>query len=213
MEAERRILNPREELFNVISHGAGALLSAASLVILVITALRKGDAWHVVSFSLFGASLLLLYSASTLYHRFPAGKAGNLLARLDHSAIFILIAGTYTPILLTAMRGLTGWILFGVIWGLALTGIVIRSIYLFKFRRLMVGLYLAMGWLFVLVIRDVINTLPRASLRFLLAGGLLYSIGVVFYAWRKLPYGHGIWHLFVLGGSILHFFAILTILP
>ncbi len=212
MEYNRRKLSRGEELFNSITHGLGALLSIAALVILVVAAARHGNGWHITGFAIYGVSLVLLYTASALYHSFPDGQARNLFARFDHSAIFLLIAGTYTPMLLTVMRNSTGWTLFGIVWGIALAGITLRSIFLYRFRQVMVVLYLVMGWMFLFAARDIAATLPKGSLHLLLAGGLLYSGGVVFYAWRKLPYSHGIWHLFVLGGSIAHFFAILAIL-
>jgi hemolysin III len=208
-EAKYRTLSIGEEIFNSITHGIGTLLSIAALVILVVIAAIKGDAWHVVSFSIFGTTLVLLYLSSTLYHSFTKAKIKNLFARFDHAAIFLLIAGTYTPLLLTVIRGTLGWILFGIIWGVAITGVVIRSIYLTKFRKLMVGVYVAMGWMFVFAIVPLINNLPGISLLFLVLGGLFYSIGVVFYVWRNLKYGHGIWHIFVLAGSTMHFFTIL----
>ena len=207
--SDRRELTTGEEIFNSITHGIGVLLSIAALVILVVFAVLRGDSWHVVSFTIFGASLVLLYTSSTLYHSFTGVKVKNVFARLDHASIFILIAGTYTPILLTTLRGTTGWVMFGIIWGAAITGVVIRSIFLQRFRKLMVAVYLVMGWMFVFALKSVLKSMPPVSLWFLLAGGLTYSLGVVFYAWRKLHFGHGIWHLFVLGGSIFHFFAIL----
>lgn len=211
-EASYRSLSLGEEIFNSITHGIGTLLSIAALVLLVVTAVVKGNIWHVVSFSIFGTTLVLLYLSSTLYHSFTKEKIKNLFARFDHAAIFLLIAGTYTPLLLTAMRGTLGWILFGIIWGVAIAGVVIRSIYLTKFRKLMVGVYVAMGWMFVIAIGPMTRNLSETSLIFLILGGIFYSIGVVFYAWRNLKYGHGIWHLFVLAGSIMHFFSIINIL-
>ncbi len=207
-EAAYRRLSVGEEIFNSITHGVGVALSIAALAILVVIAAMKGNVWHVVSFSIFGSSLVLLYLASTLYHSFTKEKVKNLFARFDHAAIFILIAGTYTPFLLTALRGTFGWVLFAIIWGVAIAGVVIRSIYLTKFRKLMVGLYLAMGWMFVVAIGPMMKNLPGISILFLFLGGLMYSIGVVFYVWRNLKYGHGIWHLFVLAGSIMHFFSV-----
>ena len=204
-----RTLSQGEEIFNSITHGVGVLLSIAALVILAIFASLKGDAWHIVSYTIFGSSLILLYLASTLYHSFPEGKMKNLFARFDHSAIFLLIAGTYTPFVLITIRGPLGWTMFGIVWGLALAGIVIRSIFLTKFRKLMVGIYLAMGWMFMIAIIPLIKNLPGISLAFLLIGGGCYSLGVIFYIWRNLKYSHGIWHLFVLAGSIMHFFSVL----
>ena len=204
-----RILSVGEEIFNSITHGIGTLLSVAALVILVVFAAFKGSAWHVVSFSIFGSTMVLLYLSSTLYHSFTKKKVKNLFARFDHAAIFLLIAGTYTPFVLTTLRGPLGWSLFGIIWSLAIAGVVIRSIYLTRFRKLMVAIYLLMGWLFIVAIVPMVNNLPSLSIIFLLVGGACYSLGVIFYSWRKLKYGHGIWHLFVLAGSIMHFFSVL----
>lgn len=208
-KAAYRKLSAREEIFNSITHGIGTLLSVAALVTLVVFAVMKGDTWHVVSFTIYGSTLVLLYLCSTLYHTFTKEKLKNLFARFDHAAIFLLIAGTYTPFLLTVLRGTLGWTLFGIIWGVALVGVVIRSIYLTRFRNLMVALYLAMGWMFVVAVGPMIRNLPQLSIIFLFLGGIFYSVGVVFYMWRNLKYGHGIWHLFVLAGSIMHFFAVI----
>lgn len=207
-EAQYRTLTVGEEIFNSITHGIGALLSIAALVILVVFAVIKGNAWHVVSYTIFGSTLVLLYLSSTLYHSFSKERIKNLFARFDHAAIFLLIAGTYTPFVLTVIRGALGWTLFGIIWGLAITGVVIRSIFLTRFRKLMVGIYLAMGWMFLMAIVPIVKNLPAVSIAFLFIGGACYSLGTVFYAWRNLKYSHGIWHLFVLAGSILHFFSV-----
>lgn len=208
-KATYRKLTAKEEIFNSITHGIGVLLSIAALVILIVLAVGKGDAWHIVSFSIFGSTMVLLYLASTLYHSFTKERVKNLFARFDHAAIFLLIAGTYTPFLLTALRSTFGWVLFGIIWGVAIIGVVIRSIYLTRFRKLMVAMYLVMGWMFVVAVGPMIKNLPQISLIFLFLGGILYSTGVVFYVKRNLKYGHGIWHLFVLAGSITHFFAVI----
>lgn len=207
-----RNLTVGEEIVNSITHGIGTLLSIAALVLLVVFAAIKGNAWHVVSFAIFGSTMILLYLSSTLYHSFQKPKIKNLFARFDHAAIFLLIAGTYTPYMLSSLRGGLGWTFFGIIWGLAITGAVIRSIYLTRFRKLMVVIYVLMGWMFVFALKSIIKITPVDSLVFLFIGGGLYTIGVIFYAWRNLKYGHGIWHLFVLGGSIMHFFAVLNIL-
>jgi hemolysin III len=212
-KATYRKLTVKEEIFNSITHGIGTLLSIAALVLLVFHAVGNGDIWHIVSYTIYGSSLVLLYLCSTLYHSFTKEKLKNLFARFDHAAIFLLIAGTYTPFLLTVLRGTFGWVLFGIIWGVAIAGVVIRSIYLTRFRKLMVGLYLAMGWMFVVAVGPMIKNLPHMSMIFLLLGGLFYSVGVVFYMWRTLKYGHGIWHLFVLAGSIMHFFAVIYSIP
>jgi len=209
IEQGYRTLSLGEEIFNSITHGIGTLLSIAALVLLVVFAAIKGTAWHVVSFSIFGSTLVLLYLSSTLYHSFTKEKIKNLFVRFDHAAIFLLIAGTYTPFVLTTIRGALGWTLFGIIWALAIAGVVIRSIYLTRFKNLMVGIYLAMGWMFLMVVVPMVRNLPTSSIIFLFAGGGCYSVGVIFYAWRNLKYGHGIWHLFVLAGSIMHFFSVL----
>ncbi len=203
-----RDLTTTEEIINSITHGIGALLSIIALIFLIIVAKQHGDFWYLLSFSIYGFSLILLYLSSTLYHSFKSPRLKNLFARFDHISIFFLIAGTYTPILLTSIRGFWGWTLFGIIWAIALTGAVIRAIYLHRFRKLMVAVYLLMGWMFVIAGKQVYLSLPSISLTLLVLGGIAYSIGVVFYMWRKLPYSHGVWHLFVLAGSMLHFFAI-----
>jgi hemolysin III len=208
-KAAYRNLSVKEEIFNSVTHGIGTLLSIAALVLLVVQAVGKGDVWHIVSYTIYGSSLVLLYLCSTLYHSFTKEKIKNLFARFDHAAIFLLIAGTYTPFLLTVLRGTLGWTLFGIIWGVAVVGVVIRSIYLTRFRNLMVALYLAMGWMFVVAVGPMMRNLPQLSIIFLFLGGIFYSVGVVFYMWRNLKYGHGIWHLFVLAGSIMHFFAVI----
>lgn len=208
-ETGYRVLSIREEIFNSITHGIGTLISVVALVVLVVFAVFKGNMWHVVSFAIFGSTMVLLYLSSTLYHSFTKENVKNLFARFDHAAIFLLIAGTYTPFVLTTLRGTLGWWLFGIIWSLAIAGVVIRSIYLVRFHKLMVTIYLIMGWLFVVAIVPMVKNLPAISVVFLFIGGACYSLGVIFYSWRKLKYGHGIWHLFVLAGSIMHFFSVL----
>jgi len=206
-----RQLSKGEEIANSITHGIGALLSIVALVILIIVAGRHDDIWHMLSFSIYGCTLVLLYLSSTLYHSFSSPRIKNIFARFDHISIFLLIAGTYTPILLTSLRGVWGWTLFGIIWSIALAGAVIRSIWVYRFRKLMVAIYLLMGWMFVLAGNQIYHSLPSISITFLVLGGLAYSVGVIFYLWLTLPYGHGIWHLFVLAGSVLHFFAIYSL--
>ncbi len=198
-----------EELANGITHGIGILFSIAGLVILIITASLHGDVWQIVSFSIFGSTMILLYSASTLYHSIsnPLLKAG--LKKLDHSAIFLLIAGTYTPFLIVHLRSMLGWSLLAVIWIIAAVGIVIKVFYIQKIKNLSTGLYLMMGWLCVIAIQGLFQILPITSFSLLIAGGVFYTAGVIFYAWKKLPYHHAVWHLFVLGGSTSHFFSVL----
>ncbi|HEY3370412.1 MAG TPA: hemolysin III family protein [Prolixibacteraceae bacterium] len=203
-----RELKAGEEIVNSITHGIGALLSVVALIVLIMVAAHQPDTLHLISFSIYGATLILMYLSSTLYHSFSSPRIKNLFARFDHVSIFLLIAGTYTPILLTNIRGVWGWSLFAVVWAIALTGSVIRAIYPYRYRKLMVAVYLLMGWLFILAGKQIYLNLPSISIIYLVLGGVAYSVGVIFYLWRNLPYGHGIWHLFVLAGSVLHFFAI-----
>lgn len=201
-----------EELANSLTHGAGAVLSILGLVYLLVRAVQNGNTWHVVSFAIYGVCLFLLYLASTLYHAVPVPGWKQILKKLDHSAIFLLIAGTYTPFLLTSLRGPWGWSLFGVIWGLTVVGLVIKLGFIEKLEKASVVLYLAMGWLVVVAVRELVSHVGATSLVLLIIGGVSYTVGVVFYLWHKLPYNHAIWHLFVLGGSITHYFAVMSIL-
>lgn len=205
--------SPSEEIVNAILHGIGAGLSIAALVVLIIFANIYGNTWHIVSFSIYGATLIILYLSSTVYHSLPKGKWKNILHVVDHSSIFLLIAGTYTPITLTAMRGPWGWSIFGVIWGIAFLGIILKVFWMDKLKFLSVGLYVIMGWLIVIAIKPLLESLETISLIFLLAGGISYMVGIIFYIWRRLKYSHGIWHLFVLAGSICHFFTVFYLLP
>ncbi len=203
-----------EEIANSITHGVGVLLAIAALVILVVGAVQIGDPWRVVSFSLYGASLVSLYLASTLYHAVPGAKAKAWLKRCDHAAIFALIAGTYTPILLVTLRGPLGWTMAGIVWGIMVAGITMKFLFIDRFKRLLLGAYVAMGWIVVFVLHVLWQRLPGGALWWLVAGGLTYTAGVAFYVWKRLPYGHAIWHLFVLGGSACHFFFFyLHVLP
>ena len=198
-----------EEIASSVIHGIGTLLAITGLGVLTVYASILGDAWHITSCSIFGATLVILYTASTLYHSIQLPKAKNILRIIDHSAIFLLIAGTYTPFLLVNLRGPWGWSLFGVIWGVAVFGIAFQHILIKKWRMLSVILYVAMGWTVVVAIRPLISSLETGGLVLLVLGGVIYSLGLIFYGWRKMPYSHAIWHVFVLAGSILHFFAIL----
>ena len=209
-----RLPDSREEIANVLTHGAGAVASLAGAAVLVTVAALGGDAWKVVGSAVFGTTLVLLYTASTLYHaaRRPALKAR--LKVLDHCAIYLLIAGSYTPFTLIGLRGGWGWSLFGVIWGLAVAGTVFKLFFTGRFPRLSTAVYVAMGWLAVVAIGPMVQRLPAATLAWMVAGGLIYTAGTVFYHSRRIPYAHAIWHLFVLGGSACHFAAVLTqVLP
>ncbi|GIO83878.1 hemolysin III family protein [Paenibacillus faecis] len=202
----------REEIANAITHGIGALLSLAGLVLLIVFSSMKGTAWHVVSFTIYGVSMLLLYLCSTLVHSFKEGKIKDLFEFLDHSSIYIYIAGTYTPFMLVAIRGPLGWSLFGIVWGIALLGVVFKAYFVKRFLFMSTFFYLIMGWLIVIAWGPLTAAVPEPGIVLLVAGGLLYTLGTVFYVWRAFPYHHAIWHLFVLGGSITHFFAILMYL-
>ncbi len=199
----------REEIAHAITHGIGILLSIAGLAILVAFAAIYGDAWHVVSCSIYGATLIVLYTASTLYHGIPSPRAKPLLQRLDHAAIFLLIAGTYTPFTLVSLRGSWGWTLFGLVWGIAIIGMVLELAVRRPIKGLSMGLYLGMGWLIVVAIKPMLAQVAPGGLVLLLAGGLAYSLGVIFYVRKQIAYHHAIWHLFVLAGSILHFMSVL----
>ena len=197
-----------EEIANRLTHGLGAILSVAGLVLLVVFASRHGDAWHVVSTAVFGATLVLLYSASTLYHSVQGDRSRALLQRFDHAAIFLLIAGSYTPFVLVTLRGPWGWSLFGVVWGLAVTGVALKFWVAGRFRLLSTLIYLAMGWLVLVAIKPLVAALPSGGLKLLFAGGLCYTGGAAFYLWKRLPYHHAVWHLFVLAGSVCHWAAV-----
>jgi len=212
--AQTYTYSKKEEVANAITHGIGSLLSVAALVLLVVFAVMKGSAWHVVSFAIYGATMLMLYVASTLVHSFPEGKAKDVFEILDHSFIYIFIAGTYTPILLNVIQGTLGWTLFGIVWGVALVGVVFKSFFAKRFLFTSTLIYIAMGWIIVFAWGPLIHNLPQGGLTLLIVGGVLYTVGTVFYVWRSFPYHHAVWHLFVLGGSVFHFFAILLhVLP
>lgn len=199
-----------EEIANAITHGIGTGLSIAALVILTVQAARIGTAWHVVSYAIFGATLIFLYLASTLHHSIHT--AGQVFFRIDQAAIYLLIAGTYTPFTLVNMRGPWGWALFGIVWGLAIFGVVFKSVFGTKYEKTGLATYLIMGWLFIFALRPLISSASTPTLIALLIGGIFYSAGVGFYLWHKLRFNHMIWHLCVLAGSIAHFFAIYFIL-
>lgn len=198
-----------EEIANSITHGIATLLSIAGLVILVVVSAAAGSAWAVTSLSIFGATLIVLYLASTLYHSITHDRTKRFLKFLDHSSIYLLIAGSYTPVTLVILRGPWGWSLFGLIWGMALMGVLLNAFAWNRFKILSVLSYLMMGWLVVVAIKPLMQTCPKGLILWLLIGGLSYTLGTVFYSWEKLPYHHTIWHLFVLGGSTAHFFGML----
>ena len=198
-----------EEIAHAVTHGVGLLLSIAGLAILVVAASVRGDAWHVVGCAVFGVTLVLLYAASTLYHSIHHQRAKRVLRRLDWAAIFLLIAGSYTPFTLVSLRGGWGWTLLGLVWGLAVLGIVLQVTMPGRVRRLSVAIYLAMGWLALIALGPLVRSLHSEGLVLLFLGGIAYTLGLAFYGWRRLPYNHAIWHLFVLAGSACHFSCVL----
>lgn len=197
-----------EEIANSVTHGIGIVLSIAGLAVLTASASVFGTVWHIVSCSIYGATQIMLYTASTLYHSIPLPRAKSVLRVLDHAAIFLLIAGTYTPFALVNLGGALGWTIFGVVWGLAITGIALQAI-LIRHKAILTTLpYVAMGWLAVAAVKPMVESIASGGLVLLTAGGLCYTLGCAFYVWRRLPYHHAIWHVFVMAGSALHFFAV-----
>ena len=198
-----------EEIVNSTTHGVGLVLSVAGFVVLLAMAIRHGTAWHVVGCAIYGSTLICLYLASTLYHGIPSPRLKRALRILDHSAIYLLIAGTYTPFLLVNLRGGWGWSLLGIVWGCAMAGIVFKFWFVDHFKVLSTVLYLVMGWLVVVAAKPLLTHVSAVGLRWLIAGGVMYTVGVVFYASRKVPYNHAIWHVFVMVGSVCHYLAVL----
>jgi hemolysin III len=201
-----------EEIANSITHGIGGILSIAALVLLIVFSSLFGNAWHIVSFTLFGTTMVLLYTASTLVHSFPKGKAKDVFEILDHSSIYFFIAGTYTPFLFIAVKGWLGWTLFGIVWGLAIGGTVFKSFFVKKYLHASTLLYVLLGWLIVFAWNPLVENLPSNGLTLLVVGGILYTVGAIFYIWRGFKYHHAIWHIFVIAGTTAHFFAVLLYL-
>jgi hemolysin III len=197
-----------EEKINILTHGLGLLLSIAALVLLVIHASTHGTARHIVSFTIFGASLILLYSASTLYHYSQKPDIRRKLNILDHASIYVLIAGTYTPFTLITLRGWLGWTIFGITWGIAIIGVFFKLFYTGRFDKISTIAYVAMGWIIIFAVKPLIENLPLNGLYWLLAGGIFYTIGAVLYSIKKIKFNHAIFHVFVLLGSFSHFMAI-----
>jgi len=209
LPAIRRAQSLGEEIANSVSHGVGALAALVAGPVLIAGAARRGDAAEVVGASVFAGALVLLYVASTLYHAFPDNRAKRVLRVFDHAAIFLLIAGTYTPFTLGVLRGAWGWVLFGAVWGIALIGIVLKAVGGARHPWLSTGLYLGMGWLAVIAVRPMVTRVPLPGLLWLVAGGLAYTAGVFFFAAERRRYAHFVWHLFVLAGSACHFVAVM----
>jgi hemolysin III len=198
-----------EEVFNSITHAIGALVSIAGLVLLIVFSSLYGNSSHVISCTIFGFTLVLLYTASTLYHSFRKPNLKHAFKILDHSCIYILIAGTYTPFLLVTVRGVVGWSMFVLVWSLTVIGILFKIFFVHRFNALSTIAYILMGWLIIFAIKPLFQTLPGGGLALLICGGMAYTLGIIFYSWNKLPFNHAIWHLFVLAGSVCHFCAVI----
>lgn len=203
------IYDPKEEKLNVLTHGLGLVLSVVALILLVINANNFGTLTHIISFTIFGASMIVLYSASTFYHNAKTPEIRYKLKIFDHSAIYVLIAGTYTPFSLVVLQGWVGWTIFGVSWGLALVGIILKLFYTGKYDKISTIAYVLMGWLIIFALKPLIHNLAFEGLMWLLAGGISYTIGAILYSLERIKYNHAIFHIFVLLGSFCHFMAIL----
>ena len=199
---------PLEEKLNVYSHGLGLLLSIAALVLLVIKASIDGSPWRIVSFSIFGVSLIVLYTASTVFHNAKDPIIRKRLNIFDHASIYVLIAGSYTPFTLVTLHGTLGWVLFGISWGIALAGVILKLFYTGKYEKASTIAYVLMGWMIVFAIKPLMNNLPPEGLLWLVTGGVSYTIGAVLYSINKLKFNHFIFHLFVLVGSFCHFMVV-----
>lgn len=198
-----------EEIANAITHGIGVLLSIAALVLLIVFSSLYGNAWHIVSFTIFGATMLIMYTSSTLLHSLPEGKAKSVFEVLDHSSIYFFIAGTYTPFLFVIIKDWIGWALFGVLWAIAIGGTVFKSFFVKKYLLPSTALYVLMGWMVVFIWKPLAEGLTYNGFLLLFIGGICYTFGSLFYIWRGFKYHHAIWHLFVIAGSVFHFFSIL----
>jgi hemolysin III len=211
-QGREKLYTAGEEVAHALTHGIGIVLAIAGLTVMVARATLYGTAWHIVGAAIFGATLVLMYTASTLYHSIPGAtlpRTKKVLRVVDHSSIYLLIAGSYTPFTLVTLNGPWGWALFAWTWGLALAGVVFKVLATGKFEKLSLAIYLGMGWCVIVAIKPLLRTLEPGGLILMLAGGLAYSGGVAFYVWEKLRYHHAIWHGFVLTGSVLQYFAVL----
>jgi len=200
--------SPAEEKINIISHAIGFVLSIVALVLLVTHASMHGDVWHIVSFSIFGASLIILYAASTFYHSAKKPELRKRLKIIDHASIYVLVAGSYTPFTLVTLKGTLGWVIFGISWGLALTGIILKLFFTGKYNLISTSMYVIMGWVIVIAIKPLINNLPSDGFLWLLAGGISYTLGAILYSIKKIKFNHAIFHIFVLTGSFCHFISV-----
>jgi len=197
-----------DEYVNALTHGFGLLLACVAVPALIVLAVMHGTAWHVVGVSVYGATLIALYTASTIYHVVQHPPAKRILRILDHSAIYLLIAGTYTPFTLVNLRGVWGWTLLGLVWTLALCGVAWKMVYVERYIVVSTIVYIAMGWIAVIAIRPLFRVVPAAGIGWILAGGIFYTLGVAFFGATRLRFNHAVWHLFVLAGSICHYVAV-----
>jgi hemolysin III len=209
METNSNGYSLSEEIASSVTHGLGVLLALAALTVMVVFAALRGTAWHVVACAVYGSTLVLMFASSTLYHSLPWPRAKAVLKIIDHSAICLLIAGTYTPFLLITLRGPWGWTLLGIIWGLALVGVGFKIFFAGRYKLFSTLVYIGMGWMVVVAIRPLCHSLPRAGLLWLVGGGIFYTAGTIFYLGRRIPFNHAIWHAFVLAGSLCHFFSVM----
>ena len=199
---------PAEETASMLTHGLGAILSAVALTLLVVYASIAHDPRRLVSVTIYGSTLLMMYSASTIYHWVKSPRTKRLLRICDHASIYLLIAGTSTPVLIVAIQGAWGWSLFGVIWGLACVGTTLKLFFVDRYEPLSVSIYIFMGWMMLIAAKPLFAAVPMPGIALLFAGGIAYTGGVVFFAWDRLPFNHAIWHLFVIAGSVFHFLAV-----
>ncbi len=198
-----------QEIANSITHGIGSILSIIGFIILIFIVINKGDVWYIISFTIYGTTLVFLYLCSTIYHGLSDRKRKYIFQVLDHIAIYLLIAGSYTPLTLISLRGPWGWTILGIVWLIALIGILMKVFFFTKTQVISTILYIIMGWLIIIAIKPLLESIPWGMFFWIVAGGLSYSLGIIFYLARKIPYHHTIWHLFVMGGSIAHFLGIL----
>ena len=210
MSTENRLQSFGEELANSISHGIGVVFAIIAAPILIVTAVNAGDVYAIVGSSIFAASMIILYLSSTLYHALPFKRAKRAFQIVDHVAIFLFIAGTYTPFALGVLRGAWGWTIFGLVWSIALAGIIMKLVFVAKYHKISTAIYLCMGWIAIIAIKPLIDSVLPGGMFWIAAGGLAYTVGVIFFIIdTRLPYAHFVWHLFVLLGTVFHFIAVL----
>jgi hemolysin III len=207
MHIERHLII--EEIANSVSHGVGLALSLAGFVALLALALMRGSRWHIIGCAVYGATLVAVYAASTLYHSLQKPRLKHIFRTADQVAIYLLIAGTYTPFMLVNLRGFWGWLLLSIVWTMALAGIVVRVVFGDRCKALTISLYLAIAWMAIIAVKPIVTTVPTGGLAWIGAGGAAYMTGLVFFAWDRVPFNHTIWHLFVMAGSVCHYFAVM----